>query len=128
MWRTDPLMLRLQRGEPVIWVGAEDARAREIVDGDKVEVSNDVGRFLTKVKISPSVRPGQVVMYHAWENFQFEGGMGYRNVTPSPINPLELVGDYPAMKPTMAIRQPGGNDRDTRVEIRKVFRSSRRSA
>jgi DMSO reductase family type II enzyme molybdopterin subunit len=128
MWRTDPLMLRLQRGEPVIWLGVEDAGARGIVDGDRVEVFNDVGRFLTQVKVSPAVRPRQVIMYHAWENFQFEGGMGYRNVTPSPINPLELVGDYPAMKPSMAIRQPGGNDRDTRVEIRKVFRSSRRSA
>jgi len=120
MWRTDPLMLRLQRGGPVLWVGAEDARARGIVDGDKVEVANDVGRFITQVKVSPAVRPGQVIMYHAWENFQFEGGMGHRNVTPSPINPLQLVGDYPAMKPSFAIRQPGGNDRDTRVEIRKI--------
>ena len=76
MWRTDPLLLRLQRGEPVMWVGAEDATARGIVDGDEVEVANDVGRFFTKVKVSPAVRPGQVIMYHAWENYQFEGGMG----------------------------------------------------
>jgi DMSO reductase family type II enzyme molybdopterin subunit len=120
MWRTDPLMLRLQRGEPVMWVGMEDASARGIVDGDRVAVYNDVGRFVTQVKTSPALRPGQVIMYHAWENFQFEGGMGHRNVTPSPINPLRLVGDYPAMKPSMAIRQPHGNDRDTRVEIRKL--------
>jgi DMSO reductase family type II enzyme molybdopterin subunit len=120
MWRTDPLMLRLQRGEPVMWVGVEDAAARGIVDGDKVEVFNDVGRFRIQVKVSPAVRPGQVIMYHAWENFQFEGGIGHRNVTPSPINPLRLVGDYPSLKPTLAQRQPGGNDRDTRVEIRKA--------
>jgi nitrate reductase alpha subunit len=68
----------------------------------------------------PAIRPGQVIMYHAWENFQFAGGMGHRNVTPSPLNPLRLVGDYPSLKPSMAQRQPGGNDRDTRVEIRKV--------
>jgi nitrate reductase alpha subunit len=98
----------------------EDASARGIVDGDRVAVYNDVGRFVTQVKTSPALRPGQVIMYHAWENFQFEGGMGHRNVTPSPINPLRLVGDYPAMKPSMAIRQPHGNDRDTRVEIRKL--------
>jgi DMSO reductase family type II enzyme molybdopterin subunit len=128
MWRTDPLLLRLQRGEPVMWISVEDARTRGIGDGDKVEVFNDVGRFLTRVKISPAVRPGQVIMYHAWENFQFEGGMGYRNVTPSPINPLDLVGDYPSLKPSMAIRQPGGSDRDTRVEIRKVASSSGRRA
>jgi nitrate reductase alpha subunit len=111
-----------------MWISVEDARARGIGDGDKVEVFNDVGRFLTRGKISPAVRPGQVIMYHAWENFQFEGGMGYRNVTPSPINPLDLVGDYPSLKPSMAIRQPGGSDRDTRVEIRKVASSSGRRA
>ena len=54
--------------------------------------------------------------------------MGYRNVTPSPINPLRLVGDYPSMKPTMATRQPHGNDRDTRVDIRKVAQSDERRA
>jgi nitrate reductase alpha subunit len=119
-WRTDPLMLRLQRGEPCMWVSVEDAAARGIGDGDRIEVKNDVGAFVTQAKVSPIVRPGQVIMYHAWENYQFEGGIGYRNVQASPMNPLELVGDYPYLGPSLAIRQPGGNDRDTRVEIRRL--------
>jgi DMSO reductase family type II enzyme molybdopterin subunit len=118
--RTDTTMLRLQRGEPCMYVSQEDARARQIEDWDLVEVFNDVGRFRVRVKPSASIRPGQVVIYHAWEDFQFEGGIGYRNVSPSPINPLELVGGYPFLDPSFMIRQPGMNDRDTRVEMRKV--------
>jgi nitrate reductase alpha subunit len=118
--RADALMLRLQRGEPAIYLSAEDARARGVADWDRVEVSNDIGRFRVRVKISPAIRPGQVVMYHAWEDYQFEGGIGHRNVLATPLNPLSLVGGYPYLDPTFAARQPGMNDRDTRVEIRKV--------
>ncbi|MCC6639991.1 MAG: molybdopterin-dependent oxidoreductase, partial [Deltaproteobacteria bacterium] len=115
--RADTMMLRLQRGEPALYVAIEDARARGLTDWDRVEVSNDVGRFRVRVKLSPALRPGQVVMYHAWEDYQFEGGIGHRNVLATPLNPLGLVGDYPYLGPTFGIRHPGMNDRDTRVEI-----------
>jgi DMSO reductase family type II enzyme molybdopterin subunit len=118
--RSDPMILRLQRGEPCLYVSVEDARARGIVDWERVEVFNDVGRFRARVKPSPAIRPGQAVLYHAWEDYQFEGGIGYRNVCPSPINPLELAGGYPFLDPTFMIRQPGMSDRDTRVEIRRL--------
>ena len=119
-FRSDPTMLRLQRGEPCLWMSAEDAAARGIRDGDRVRVSNDVGAFVTRATVSPAIMPGQAVMYHGWENYQFEGGMGYRNVLASPLNPIEMVGDYPFMKPLTGIRQPGQSDRDTRVEVRQV--------
>ena len=118
--RADTTMLRLQRGEPALYVAVEDARARGISDWDRVEVWNDIGRFRVRVKVSPALRPGQVVMYHAWEDYQFEGGIGHRNVLATPLNPLGLVGGYPYLDPTFGIRHPGMNDRDTRVDIRKV--------
>ena len=90
--RSDPLMLRLQRGGPCMYVSVPDARERDIEDGDKIEVFNDVGRFLVQAKLSPAVRPGQVIIYHAWEDYQFEGGIGYRNVVASPINPAGAGG------------------------------------
>jgi DMSO reductase family type II enzyme molybdopterin subunit len=118
--RADPWMLRLQRGEPCLYVAAEDARARGIADWDRIEVRNDVGHFRVRAKVSPAIRPGQVVMYHAWEDYQFEGGIGHRNVIATPINPLGLVGGYPYLAATFGMRQPGMTDRDTRVEIQKV--------
>jgi len=118
--RSDPMILRLQRGEPCLYVSVEDARQRGLDDWDRVEVFNDVGRFVVRVKPSPAIRPGEVVIYHAWEDYQFEGCIGYRNLLPSPINPLELVGGYPFLDPTFMIRQPGMSDRDTRVEMRRL--------
>jgi DMSO reductase family type II enzyme molybdopterin subunit len=116
-FRTNPLMLQLERGEPAIFMSNIDARGREIKDGDLVRVHNDIGEFRIRARIAPGVRPGQVIVYHAWENYQFEGGMGHRNVIATPMNPVELAGGYFHIQPAPAILQPGHNDRDTRVEV-----------
>lgn len=118
-WRSDASMLRLQRGLPVMYVNDKDAQRRGIRDGDRATVHNDIGSFVIAVKLSPAVQPGQAIIYHAWENYQFEGGMGYRNVLASPLNPIELVGDYGHVRPVPAILQPGQSDRDTRIDFRK---------
>jgi nitrate reductase alpha subunit len=119
-FRTNPLMLQLERGEPVIFLSKIDARQRGIEDSDLVRVHNDIGEFRIRAKIAPGVRPGQVIVYHAWENYQFEGGMGHRNVIATPMNPVELAGGYFHIQPAPAILQPGHNDRDTRVEVVRV--------
>jgi len=119
-FRTNPLTLELERGEPVMFMSAFDVIGRRIESHDLVRVYNDIGEFLIRVKISASVRPGQVIVYHAWENYQFQGGMGHRNVIPTPMNPVELAGGYGHIQHTPAILQPGHNDRDTRVEVAKV--------
>jgi len=120
MQRTDPIMLRLQRGEPVMWINSDDATQRHIKDGDKVKVWNDVGSFKLMVKVSPSVRPNQAMIFHAWENYQFDGGMGYRNVLATPIKALELASDTPFMKMKFLECQPGMSDRDTRINYEKA--------
>ena len=84
-------MLRLQRGRPVMYMNTGDAGGRGIADGDLVEVRNDIDRFRVHAKLSPSLRPGQLIIYHAWENYQFPGGKGFQNLIPSPINPIDLV-------------------------------------
>lgn len=119
-FRTNPLMLQLERGEPVIFISKDDARERAIENGDRVKVYNDVGEFLVQAKVSPAVQPGQVIVYHAWENYQFPGGIGHRNVIASPINPIELAGDYFHLRPVPGLFQPGQNDRETRVQIAKA--------
>jgi len=121
-FRTNPLTLELEHGEPVMFMSDSDAKERGIDDHDLVRVYNDIGEFLVRAKVSPAVRPGQVIVYHAWENYQFQGGMGHRNVIPTPMNPVELAGGYGHIQHTPAILQPGHNDRDTRVEVTKVER------
>ncbi len=119
-WRDDARMLRLQRGRPIMHISVPDAQARGITDGDLVEVRNDIDRFRIHAKLSPSLRPGQLIVYHAWENFQFAGGKNYQNLIPSPINPVELAGGEGHLRPIQICLQPGQNDRDTRVEVAKL--------
>ena len=104
----------------MIFVSWQDAEARQIQDGDRVEAYNDVSRFQALAAVSPALKPGQVVMYHAWENHQFRGWRHYKSAMPSPLNPLELVGGYYHIQPTSDCFYPGFSDRETRLEIRQV--------
>jgi len=119
-WRNLDLMLQLQRGEAAAFVAWEDARSRGIADEDRIRVFNDVGEFVVRARVSHAVRPGTVVLYHAWEDHQFPGGRGYRNVLPSPLNPIELAGGYTHLRPAPASLQPGQSDRETRVDIARA--------
>lgn len=116
----DAILLRLQRGGPVIWLNADDAQARGIEDGDMVEVHNDVASFSLVAVVSPQVKPGQTIVYHAWENFQFPGWKHFKSVMPCPLNPIELAGGYYHVRPAPWAFTPGFSDRDTRIEVSKV--------
>lgn len=121
MWRDHDLLMRLQRGEPVIYVSQNDAETRDLQDGDRVQVRNDIGSFKADVKIAPSIRPGQIVIYDAWEPFQFEDRNSYQRIQVSPMNPIQMVGGYSHLQPRAAIGQPGMNDRGVRVEVVKLM-------
>jgi len=119
-WRDQKHMLQLQRGVPLILVGEKDAADRGIRDGDRVRVYNDVGSFEIIAQITPSLRPGQVTVYHAWEPFQFRGGHSHQSLIPSPLNPIHLAGGYFQLQPTLLMGNPGCSDRGTRVEIERI--------
>jgi DMSO reductase family type II enzyme molybdopterin subunit len=120
IWRANRLMLRLQRGEPVAYINAEDARRRGIKEHDLVWVYNDVGGFKVHAKIAPSVQPGQVVVYHAWEPYQHEGWMGSQTVVPSPLKPLHFVGDWYHFTYRPILAQPSHISRAMAIEMEKV--------
>lgn len=119
-WRDDRLMLQLTRGDPFILVCPHDANSKGVADGDLLRVFNDAGEFHVKAKLSPSLQPGQLLIYHAWEDYQFKKG-SMRNVTPSPINPVELVGNSGThLDPRFAVGQASTFDRDARVDFELV--------
>jgi anaerobic selenocysteine-containing dehydrogenase len=100
-------------------MGADDARERGIRDGDSARVYNDLGSFEANVKISPTVRPGQVVVYHAWEPYQFRKNRSHQVLIPSPLNPIHLAGGYFQLQPSLLLGSPGCSDRGTRVEVER---------
>jgi DMSO reductase family type II enzyme molybdopterin subunit len=116
-WRDSRQLLNLQRGGPIVWIGEEDAQARGIRDGDAVRVHNDLGSIELGAKVTPAVRPGQVVVYHAWEPSQFAKGLSHQVLIPSPMNPIHLAGGYFQLQPTLLMGAPGCSDRGTRVEV-----------
>ena len=115
-WRDHENLERLRRGEPVVFVNATDAEERGIKDGDAVRVFNDLSSVRFIACVSASVRPGQAIIYHAWEPYQFKG-KPYDSLSHSPINPIQLAGGYGHIQPRRAVFSPGQHDRSTYVDI-----------
>jgi len=117
IWRAGRTMLRLQRGEPVLFLSERDAQARGIRDHDLVRVFNDAGSFRARAKVAPGVQPGQVVIYHAWEPFQFPGWQSSQDVIASPFKRTHLVGNHGHIRYRMYALSPGYTPRGTPVEV-----------
>jgi len=120
MWRDQRLMLRLQRGEPVVYLNSADARSRGIGDHDLVRVRNDLSAFVARAKPSGAIRPGQVHIFHAWEPYQFRGFATHQHLAASPLKVTQLVGDYGHLRWGYAHYEPNQTDRDTRVEVERL--------
>ena len=119
-WRDSELMLRLQRGEPAIWVSSHDAKTRGLDDGARVRVFNDVGEFEAIAKVGSAVQPGQLIIYHAWEPYQFKGGKGQQEPVPAPWKALHLAGGYGQIHYRGIYGAPGHSPRAQAVDIEKA--------
>lgn len=117
-WRDTPMMLRLQRGEPQVWVNPEDAARAGVQDYEYAEIFNDYGSVRMRVKLSGMVRPGVAYYYHAWEPHQFPNHESYKFLIPGLVNPLHLAGGYGQIRHSMNRYQPGSAVQDTRIGIR----------
>lgn len=118
IWRDTPILLRLQRGEPVVLLNPKDANRLGIADHEWAEISNRVGMMHWRVKHSTMVRPGVAYHYHAWEPYQFPDHKSYKWVSPGLMNPLHFAGGEGHLGFRFAIFQPGTHVQDTRVDIK----------
>lgn len=96
MWRDDELLVRLQRGEPDIYVNPDDAAARGVADGDLIRVFNTAGEFYAQAHVSAGIQPGMLFMYHGWDPMMFRGGENFSAVisTAGLIKPTTMAGDW----------------------------------
>ncbi|MDP6979315.1 MAG: molybdopterin-dependent oxidoreductase [Myxococcota bacterium] len=118
VWRDDPMMLRLQRGEPALYLNPDDAQREGIDDGDWAELENRIGKVYMRVKYSTMVRPGVAYYFHAWEPHQFPDHESYKFVTPGLMNPLHFAGGEGQLSWRFGVWEPGTQVQDTRVAIR----------
>ncbi len=100
IWITDEQLLRTHQGRPFMFMSPEDAEKRGIKEGDLTRVFNDFDDFHIHVKITPAarpgkgIRPGQVIIYHAWEPFMFKDWKSYDTAIPGMIKWLDLAAGY----------------------------------
>jgi len=93
-WRANKWMMRLQRGEPNIYINPALAAARGIADGAKVRVFNGVGEFFAQAKLYPSLPETSLMMEHGWEPYQYEHAKPMNNAMATLLQPLELAGGW----------------------------------
>lgn len=93
-WRSNKFMMRLQRGEPNIYISPKLAAQKGITDGSKVRVFNGVGEFFAQAKFYPSLPETSIMMEHGWEPHQYEQSKPMNNAMATLIQPLELAGGW----------------------------------
>ena len=117
---TTGIMLETTRGHPVLHLNPDDASARGIEDEDMVRVFNDVGEHKVAAKISPAVRPGQVILYASWEPYLFPEWKDGTFVEPGVAKWLHFAGGYGHLGYSALQWQPVQSDRVFRVEAEKA--------
>jgi DMSO reductase family type II enzyme molybdopterin subunit len=117
---TNRIMQETHRGRPHMVMNNDDALARGIQDEEEVRVFNDMGSFLVPVKLSPSVMPGQVIVYNGWEPLQFREWKGSMDVEPGMIKWLHLAGGYGHFRYWGLQWQPAPIDRAVHVDVAKL--------
>lgn len=93
-WRSNKFMLRLQRGEPNVYISPRLAARKGIADGAKVRVFNGNGEFFAQAKFYPSLPETALMMEHGWEPYQYEQWKPMNNTMATLLQPLELAGGW----------------------------------
>ena len=117
---TNRMLLQTHRGRPHLVMNDTDAARLGIRDEEEVEVSNDLGTFITPVKISGTVMPGQVVSYNGWEPYMYKTWKGASDLEPGMVKWLHFAGGYGHLRYWPFQWQPVPFDRGVRVNVSKV--------
>ncbi|MBK6598888.1 MAG: molybdopterin-dependent oxidoreductase [Proteobacteria bacterium] len=96
IYRDDPFLLSLQRGEPDIHVNPGDARLRRVKDGDLVRTFNSLGSFVAMARVTAAIPSGSMFMFHGWDPMMFEGRQNFGAAIPTAalLKPTSLVSQY----------------------------------
>ena len=121
MWRDDPLMVSLQRGEPDIYVNPDDAAARGVEDGDLIRVFNSFSSFIVMAHVSSVIQPGMTYMYHGWDPMMFRERQNFGAVisTGGLIKPTSLVGGYGHITHRPYFYEPNATFQDLTCDFEK---------
>ncbi len=115
-----PELMRLHRGQPVLFVNDRIAAERGIEDGEQVRLFNDYDDAQVMVSTSAAVGPDQVVIY-MWEAFQFANWKSHDAMLIGMPKSLHLAGHYTQLRYHVTTGSPSpASDRGLRVDIAKL--------
>lgn len=117
---TNPVMLGTTRGHPTVVLNVEDAERLGVSDGDLVEVANDLGTLEVRARLSSGPRPGQVILYAAWDPTGFSGWRDGTQIEAGMVKWLHLATGWGHLRYTPSHWQPVHFDRVHRVDVRPV--------
>jgi anaerobic selenocysteine-containing dehydrogenase len=117
---TNNIIQNTHRGEPFVFINNEDAADLGIENGDKVKMMSNVGEMLIQAKLSPAVRPGQLIVYNGFEPYMHENWYGQADIEPGHVKHLGFAGGYGHLKYRVLAWQPIPADRAVRVDLEKV--------
>jgi len=117
---TNNIILNTHRGEPFVFVNDADATELGIENGEQVRLVNNDGDCLIAAKISPSCRPGQVILYNGFEPYMHENWYSQADLEAGHVKHLGMVGNYGHLKYRVFSWQPIPADRAVRVDIERV--------
>jgi DMSO reductase family type II enzyme molybdopterin subunit len=119
-WVVAQEMLKLHRGEPFAFINNRVAKDKGIADNDYIRVFNDYGEFIVRAKLSACIRPDQLVIYHAWEPYQYPNWMPYDALLPGPPKGLHFAGGYRHYEYTLWNWSPSQSDRQTNISFERA--------
>ena len=114
---TNRHLLGTTRGGPTVHINPGDAATRRIADGDRVRVFNDLGSCDPQARVSPAVRPGQVILYASWEPYLYPEWRDVTWVEPGMVKWLHFAGGYGHLTYLPNQWQPTQSDRLFRVDV-----------
>jgi len=113
-------LLGTHRGRPLVVMSEQDAVECAVREGDQVRVVNDHGAFEAMARVTPRVRPGQLIVYNGFEPHMFPRWEGANEVEPGMVKWLHLVGKYGHLRYLPFGWQPVPADRAVFVRLERV--------
>ena len=120
MHSTDKTMLATTRGTPVAHINDVDAADRGIANGQDIRLFNDDSSMVIQAKVTPAVRPGQVLLYTGFESYLSPGWKDQATLETGMVKWLHLAGGYGHLAYRPLLWQPVPIDRGVHVDFEKA--------
>ena len=117
---TNNIIMNTHRGEPFVFINDADAAEIGVANGEKVRLVSNAGESLVQAKLSPAVRPGQVVLYNGFEPYMHENWYSQADLEPGHVKHLGFAAGYGHLTYRPLSWQPIPADRAVRVDVEKV--------